>query len=421
MSETPFADMALRYAELGLTILPLCPPNHSGCGPTHTKRCRKPGKAPLVAWSRIQEVGASPEAVARWARRWPGANIGMLTGTPSGLIVLDVDSEEGAEHIRPFPLPETPTVRTHRGLRYHFAAPPTPLRKRDGLLPGVDLQADGACGVLPPSRHVSGIVYQWAVPLTAGLAPCPEWLVELALTPLRKAREDPGVWVTRWQGVPEGQRDDVATRLAGRLLRLGLPGEEVQEILLGWVLRNAPGSHPWGEADIARVVASIASREAQATLLRAQDCSLYGNTWVHRLRKSDVGHYEATRVIEKRRGYAPGARLYVAHREYAEVSGYGLGSVGGALRRLSRAGLIRYRPGKAGAASEEASEVQRVLPMPLPVLSTRVAPTPLVYLCVQSTQGMNREDPGSSLCSVYAFRDRLLTGRERGEGDGDEE
>jgi hypothetical protein len=185
MSETPFADAALRYAEAGLTVLPLCPPDHSGCGSTHAGRCRRPGKAPLVNWSRIREVGASPEAVARWVRRWPTANIGMLTGTPSGLIVLDVDSEEGAEQIQPFPLPETPTVRSHRGLRYHFAAPPTLLRKRDGLLPGVDLQAEGACAVLPPSRHTSGTVYTWDVPLEVGLAPCPEWLTTKARFHLR--------------------------------------------------------------------------------------------------------------------------------------------------------------------------------------------------------------------------------------------
>jgi hypothetical protein len=381
VSGTPFADAALHYAESGLTVLPLCPPDHAGCSSSHWGRCTKPGKAPLVNWSRIREVGASPEAIARWVHRWPRANVGMLTGSPSGAVVLDVDSEEGAEHIRPFPIPETPTVRSYRGLRYHFAAPATSLRKRDCLLPGVDLQAEGACAVLPPSRHVSGTLYTWEVPLEVGLAPCPDWLIELTLTPPKVANESSDLWVARWQGVPEGQRDDTAAKLAGRLLRLGLSAEEVQEILFGWALRNDEGSHPWGETDVARVVASIASREAQAALQRVQDRSIYGTPWIDHLRNSEVALYEATRVIEKRRGYEPGSRLYVTHREFADVSGYGLGTVGGALRRLSRAGLIRYHPGKAGAESEVASEVKRILPIPAPSRAETDPHTPGISLC----------------------------------------
>jgi hypothetical protein len=381
MSATPFGDAALRYAEFGLTVLPLCPPDHGGCSLAHASRCRKPGKAPLVNWSRIRELGASPEAVARWVSRWPRANVGMVTGTRSGAVVLDVDSDAGAEHIRPFPIPATPTARSHRGLRYHFESPPTPVRTRDRLLPGVDLQAEGACAVLPPSRHVSGTVYTWETPLEAGFAPCPAWLIELALTPRKVTHEGADVWVARWQGVPEGQRDATAAKLAGRLLRVGLPTEEVQEILLGWALRNEERSHPWGEADVARVVASIAAREAVAALQRAQDASLYGTPWVDRLRKSDVAVYEGLRAIERMRGYAPGARLFVAHRELAVASGYSLGSVGGALGRLGWAGLVRYRPGKAGVESETASEVKRVLPMPAPFGVKSDALPPGISLC----------------------------------------
>jgi len=70
MNDTPFADAALRYAESGLTVLPLCPPDHAGCSTSHRGRCTKPGKVPLVNWSRIREVGASQDAIGRWARRW---------------------------------------------------------------------------------------------------------------------------------------------------------------------------------------------------------------------------------------------------------------------------------------------------------------------------------------------------------------
>ena len=35
---------------------------------------------------------AGPEQVRRWWRRWPEANVGVVTGAVSGLVVLSIDS-----------------------------------------------------------------------------------------------------------------------------------------------------------------------------------------------------------------------------------------------------------------------------------------------------------------------------------------
>lgn len=313
-------------------------------------------------WARLQEVGTSLQAVERWWSKWPTANIGMLTGRPSGDVVVDVDGEVGEESIRPFGVPTTPTVRSHRGLHYHFRPPDCPLKKRGGLLPGVDLQADGACAVLPPSRHVEGVTYTWVVPLSEGLAPCPDWVVELCLRPSASVRTSPEGWAELWSGVPEGARNETAARLVGRLLRCGLPPEEIEQIMLGWALRCDPGGHAFSPGELLDTVGSIVSREAARPY--ARDQSLLGTPWVCHHRHSDVVVYESLRVVEESRGYPPGARLFVSLRELARVSGYSLGAVAASLRRLAAAGLITLRPGRPGEGSVEAAEVRRVLPIP---------------------------------------------------------
>ena len=96
---------ALEYLARGWSVIPIEP-----CG-----------KRPLVAWLEFQDRLPSPAEVGRWFDRWPEANIGIVTGIVSGLVVLDVDARHGgaqslvgleSEH---GPLPRTVTVATGGG------------------------------------------------------------------------------------------------------------------------------------------------------------------------------------------------------------------------------------------------------------------------------------------------------------------
>jgi hypothetical protein len=102
-----------------------------------------------------------------------GALIGMPTGSPSGLIVLDVDvpgdthEQNGfasldviAEH--GFSVPESPLVvqTVSGGRHFYFRRPAEGLRSRNGILPGVDLKADGGYVICPPSRRPDGLGWE---------------------------------------------------------------------------------------------------------------------------------------------------------------------------------------------------------------------------------------------------------------------
>lgn len=61
---SPIARAAIDYRSAGWSVVPLRP---------HDKR-------PLVEWERYQHELASLATVAEWYRRWPDANVGVVTG-----------------------------------------------------------------------------------------------------------------------------------------------------------------------------------------------------------------------------------------------------------------------------------------------------------------------------------------------------
>jgi len=119
-------------------------------------------------------------------------NVGIRTGTNSGLFVLDVDvKNDGPASLEELvtthgPLPETLRVQTPSGGEHYYFACTKACRCRTGLLPGLDIRADDGYVVAPPSR-VGGKAYRWKrprkAPLSDLIAEVPAWLLELARGP----------------------------------------------------------------------------------------------------------------------------------------------------------------------------------------------------------------------------------------------
>jgi hypothetical protein len=227
----------------------------------------QPGsKLPQLRWEQYQQQRADPEALARWVRRWPRLNIGIVTGTVSGLVVLDVDRRHGGfealsalERLHGA-LPATVEAETGGGGRHlYFACPPAAPRNRSGLAPGIDLRAEGGIVVAPPSIHPSGGRYRWRQahePNTLPLAVLPYWLLRLAQGGLAERGHPLAHWRTLVkEGVEEGRRNTTIASFAGHLLWHGVDAEVVLELMLCWNrLRCRP---PLEDDEVARVVASI--------------------------------------------------------------------------------------------------------------------------------------------------------------------
>jgi len=244
-----FMKAALDYARLGWSVIPIEPR----------------GKRPLIRWQVHQFRHADAPEIGSWFQRWPDANIAVVTGIVSGLLVLDLDPRHGADEslerlqATHGPLPATVEAHSGGGGRHlYFAHPGDIVRNRVGIEPGIDLRGDGGYIVAPPSAHACGEPYTWVrSPAVLRVAPFPDWLLH------NLADEAPrrGHPLTHWrallrEGVAEGERNNTMASLAGHLLWHGVDPAVVTELLLTW---NAARCRPPLEIDeVVRTVESVA-------------------------------------------------------------------------------------------------------------------------------------------------------------------
>jgi hypothetical protein len=213
-AERIFAEDAPKYRARGWSVFPVR------------------GKIPCEPWQPWQQEPPHPDQIAAWCEKYPDANIGLATGKVSGVVVLDVDGEEGVTSARNLDLPkETWVAKTGRGWHVYLAHPGNGMRigNRAGLRPHMDVRGDGGYVVVPRSVHESGKVYEWIKsPDSCPLAPIPPALLKLLLSEApapSDGSQSPG------RQIPEGQRNDQLYRLARGLLAKGLTPAAIEAAL----------------------------------------------------------------------------------------------------------------------------------------------------------------------------------------------
>lgn len=250
MAEMGVREAALDYLQRGWSVIPVL--------------ARE--KRPAIRWLEFQHRRADKTELERWFRHWPQANVGIVTGAVSGLVVLDVDwSHGGRESLAALaqaygPVPVTLEAITGGGGQHlYFAHPGGLVRNQVGVAPGIDRRGDGGYVVAPPSRHASGQRYVWArgrSPSEVRPAAMPPWMRG---TPPGADRQA-GHRLEHWHrlvrdGVVEGERNNTIASLCGHLLWYGVDPEVAMELVLCWnAVRCRP---PLCEEEVMRTVESI--------------------------------------------------------------------------------------------------------------------------------------------------------------------
>ncbi len=256
--KNPNLEWAQWYLEVGFSVIPLKPQ----------------GKEPLIPWKDFQSRKPTTEEIQSWFDRWPDANIGIVTGEISGIIVLDIDGSKGFQSLAGKDFPSTWVSKTGNGEHRFFLHPGGRVQNFTRFFDGVDLRADGGYVVAVPSVHPNGNKYNWRMGPNHGIqiASCPTLLLDGIQNPsgsksttgktsesFRKVLpNDP--WAKFLSGVKEGKRHDTALKLAGRYIGKGLGQEEAELILSGFGERCNP---PLELSEISRIVADIHARESQ--------------------------------------------------------------------------------------------------------------------------------------------------------------
>jgi hypothetical protein len=199
---------------------------------------------------------------------WPEANVAIRTGQQSGVLVLDIDGDAGAESVRELErrhgtLPATATVVTPRGGQHiYFAHPGGEIRNSAGALgAGLDIRADGGYVLAPPSIGANGRRYE--PDERAPLAAMPQWLKERLRRPGSASGMAAAAPASEWvaivrDGLPAGQRNHGLARLVGHLLAHDVDARLARELAQLVALRCRP---PLTADEVNRVVESIAGRE----------------------------------------------------------------------------------------------------------------------------------------------------------------
>ena len=139
-------------------------------------------KIASIRWATYQHRAADRETVARWAML--GGNAGIVTGTVSGLLVLDLDNDAAIAEAEARGIPDTVTAATAKGRHCYFAHPGGTLGNRTGIFPGADVRGDGGYVVAPGSIHPTGALYAWIEPPGGTpLAAPPAWLLDVLASP----------------------------------------------------------------------------------------------------------------------------------------------------------------------------------------------------------------------------------------------
>ena len=252
-------DAALDYLRRGWSAFPLCPPNHVGVGKEHAKECKNPGKVPLINWKPYQNRLPQEGHLQLLFRRHPNANVGVALGQVSGLIGIDVDGPAEHELLQTLSggdLPATLLFATGKGYRLLYACPKDrPCRSTTMVKDGVQLLilGDGKQTVMPPSLHASGTAYQWQE--GKALQPAPAWLVQQVENAAEPRKPGQVGVVAAGEVIPDGQRGQTLTRMAGALRRQGASAEELFAALSAINQRCDP---PLPDADLRRIANSVA-------------------------------------------------------------------------------------------------------------------------------------------------------------------
>jgi len=179
-------SQALAYSARGWSVFPVYGIDGETlrclCG---QHECTDSGKHPMISGG-VLSASNDPAVLREWfgSERGSLANIGLATGTTSGVTVLDIDIGEGkvgqetwanlhAAHGEPVTL----MAQTGGGGFHVFFQYDSHLKSKNNAFgPNVDCKNDGGYVVIAPSRHRSGATYTW---LNWGevIATLPAWLV----------------------------------------------------------------------------------------------------------------------------------------------------------------------------------------------------------------------------------------------------
>ena len=241
------------------------------------------GKEPCIAWKEFQNRQATEEEIKEWFNQFPNAQIGIVTGSISNLIVVDIDKKSGGfESAKKLSLSPTLTATTGGGGAHYYYNYNEAIKCKTNYKKGIDIRANGGYVVAPPSMHNSGKRYYWTLGFDKdAIVDPPEWLVESFNK--QNLKND---WKEVSKGLTEGERNNGAAIFFGKLLNAFEPKDWDTMVWASGLAWNKTNKPPMDEKELKSVFDSIKKSEF-----------LKRNNMIENKRIEDVGNPKQTMDI----------------------------------------------------------------------------------------------------------------------------
>ena len=253
-TENQLLIAALKYHQLGWSIVPILPRS----------------KKALGSWAQYQNERASEAQIREWWQKSPAAGIAVVLGKISGIFAVDIDDENAFAALQKQNIQlddePTPLQKTSRGFHYIFAYPEEGLHTQ--TFDGGEIRSDGAYIILAPSVHPSGHIYQWTLsPFQQNPSYPPKSLLKFCT--LIDALKKPVALPPAGDCIPKGQRNNALFRLACSMRRPGMNETEIATALA--VINGKRCAPPLPQRDIQKIAQSAAKYQPTARIITPQE------------------------------------------------------------------------------------------------------------------------------------------------------
>lgn len=185
-------EYASSYAELGWAVIPLSP---------YYSNNESAGKRPLIKEWQKRGVPTEEEIIV-WRQKYPAANVGVVLGSNSGLVGIDVDGQTGEELLLEWSQGDLPVTweyitpgggrrliyKIHNSIKLQKRSQADRTKEHEELA----LLGEGSQTVIPPSIHKNGGIYKWIkgkTPKNIECAVAPKWLIDKMTAPKANKKE----------------------------------------------------------------------------------------------------------------------------------------------------------------------------------------------------------------------------------------
>lgn len=210
---------ALKYAKLGLSVIPL----------------KEKNKEPLYKWAEFQQRRATVAEIENWWHVVPNANIGIVTGKISNLAVIDLDGDLAIQKAKEMGLHSNVISISGNGRHLWYQYSENLRNSASKIAEGIDVRGEGGFIVAPPSIHPNGKRYRFVTPLLSvqNLPPFPVGLLNTIQVSVQPANLKEEHWIE--EALEEFQNGHVHNNLVsilGKFRAHNFPENAVFKFLL---------------------------------------------------------------------------------------------------------------------------------------------------------------------------------------------